>query len=209
MSCPPFDLRDYFLKELPDSERRQVETHVQGCPRCQDELQALRLTEAALLSLRDEEVPQRIGFVSDRVFEPSPLLRWWGAFWGSSARLGFASAAMLSVALLVFAILRTAPAPAPRPVTQTIAQTVSPAMEAEIARRVNDAVARVVADSEARQAKRTAELLAAADKRYELDRKGLLLAMDEQYDLMRKRMNRLIVAANDMGAGRGETGGAK
>ena len=28
MSCSPFDLRDYFLKELPDSEQRQVESHV-------------------------------------------------------------------------------------------------------------------------------------------------------------------------------------
>ena len=34
MSCSPFDLKDYFLKELPDPERRQVEGHVRECLRC-------------------------------------------------------------------------------------------------------------------------------------------------------------------------------
>ena len=97
MSCSPFDLRDYFLKELTDPQQRQVEAHVQDCSGCREELDRLRLTEAALCSLRDEEIPQRIGFVSDPVFERS----WWAAFWGSPARLGFAGAAMLSVAILV------------------------------------------------------------------------------------------------------------
>ena len=58
--------------------------------------------QTALFSLREEEIPQRIGFVSDQIFEPSPWRRGWAAFWGSAARLGFASAAMLSVALVVF-----------------------------------------------------------------------------------------------------------
>ena len=30
MSCSPFDLRDYFLKELPEADRRQVA--IQGLP---------------------------------------------------------------------------------------------------------------------------------------------------------------------------------
>jgi anti-sigma factor RsiW len=191
MSCSPFDLRDYFLKELPDTESRQVDTHIKGCARCREELQQLRLTEAALFSLRDEEIPQRIAFVSDRVFEPSPLRRWWMAFWGSSGKLGFASAAMLSAALVVFALVRPAPAPAPQPVAQQAAPQFTTA-------QLDAAVAKAVAEIEARQNRKTAELLAAAEKRYELDRKGLLLAMDEQYELMRKRMNRLIVAANDV-----------
>ena len=29
MSCSPFDLKDYFLKELADPQRRQVEAHVE------------------------------------------------------------------------------------------------------------------------------------------------------------------------------------
>jgi anti-sigma factor RsiW len=100
MSCSPFELKDYFLKELTDPQQRQVEAHVQTCSICREELDRLRLTEAALCSVRDEEIPQRIGFVSDPVFEPSR----WAAFWASPARLGFAGAAMLSIAILVFGV---------------------------------------------------------------------------------------------------------
>jgi anti-sigma factor RsiW len=106
MSCSPFDLNDYFLKELPETERREVESHVRECRQCCEELERLRLTEASLFALREEEIPQRIAFVSDKVFEPAPWRRWWGAFWGSAARLAFASSAMLLVAILVFALTR-------------------------------------------------------------------------------------------------------
>src|ERR1051326_3096950 len=99
MSCSPFELKDYYLQELSHPQQREVEAHVKGCQVCREELDQLQLTGAALLSLRDEEIPQRIAFVSDKVFEPSPWRRWWTAFWGSSARLAFASAAMLSAAL--------------------------------------------------------------------------------------------------------------
>jgi anti-sigma factor RsiW len=104
MSCSPFDLRDYFLKELPGPEGKQVEVHIKTCAECQEELERLRATEAALVSLRDEEIPQRLAFVSDKIFEPSPARRAWVAFWGSGARLGFASAAMLSAALMVYTV---------------------------------------------------------------------------------------------------------
>jgi anti-sigma factor RsiW len=149
MSCSPFDLRDYFFQELSDPHRqRQVEAHVKTCAPCREELDRLRITGAALRSLAEEEIPQRIAFVSDKIFEPSPWRRWLAAFWNSGARLGFASAAMLSASLVVFA-LRPAPAPvlsvmrasvtakAPAPVTVTQASAVS---EAEIQRRINAAV---------------------------------------------------------------------
>ena len=110
MSCSPFDLRDYHFQELTDPQRRQVESHVKTCQPCREELQRLQLTESALFALREEEIPQRIAFVSDPVFEPSALRRFFSDFWGSAARLGFASAAMLSTALIVFSLTRTAPA---------------------------------------------------------------------------------------------------
>ena len=72
MSCSPFDLRDYFLKELPESEQRQVEAHVRNCQPCFEELDRLRVTEAALFALREEEIPQRIGFVSDKISNRRP-----------------------------------------------------------------------------------------------------------------------------------------
>ena len=72
MSCSPFDLRDYLLEELAEKERRQVESARADAarlprgagPAADDAVDAARL--------RDEEIPQRIGFVSDKVFEPSP-----------------------------------------------------------------------------------------------------------------------------------------
>ncbi len=110
MSCSPFDLRDYHFQELTNPQRLQVESHVKTCQPCREELAQLQLTQSALFTLREEEIPQRIAFVSDPVFEPSPLRRFFSDLWGSTARLGFASAAMLSTALMVFSLTRPAPA---------------------------------------------------------------------------------------------------
>src|ERR1700761_9329402 len=85
-------LRDYAFDELPVEERLAMEQHLAGCAECALELDRLHLTTAALRTLPDREIPQRIAFVSDRVFEPSAFRR----FWNSGARLGFASACMLS-----------------------------------------------------------------------------------------------------------------
>jgi len=154
MSCSPFDLRDYLLQELAGpQQRRQVEAHVKTCAPCREELDRLRITEAALRCMADEEIPQRIAFVSDKIFEPSPWRRWLAAFWNSGARLGFASAAMLSASLVVFALK---PAPAPVigvmrpavPAAVTVAQTSAVAQaerqaavpEADIQRRIQAAV---------------------------------------------------------------------
>jgi anti-sigma factor RsiW len=146
MSCSPFELKDYFLKELTVPQAAQMEEHINSCPGCREELDRLRLTEAALFSLRDEEIPQRIAFVSDKIFEPSPVRRWFSAFWGSAGRLGFASAAMLSAAI-VFASVNYKPAPAPdKDRVATIQPTVArpgPTDE-EIQARIDAAVAKAV-----------------------------------------------------------------
>ena len=192
MSCSPFDLRDYFLEELTPGERRQVDAHIKKCAACGEELDRLRLTQSALLTVRDEEMPQRIAFVSDPVFEPSPLRRAWRAFWGSGARLAFAGAAMLSIAILVSALTRPAPAPAPAAVDRV-------ALERQFDARLDRAVRKAVAESEERQARKTSQLLAAADRRNEIERKALLMAVEENFDVMRKRLNVMIVASNDLG----------
>jgi len=196
MSCSPFDLRDYFFGELAESERRQVELHIRACSGCQEDLDRLRMTHSTLLSLRDEEVPQRIGFVSDKVFEPSTLRRAWLAFWGSSARLGFASAAVLSAALLVFTFYRT-PAPASALPTSDAAR-----MQAEFAARVDRAVAKAVAESETRQAQKAAELLAAAEQRYEQQRKTDKADMENvasEVEYLKKRYGLMVLASNEYG----------
>ena len=162
MSCSPFDLRDYFFGELPEEGRRQVDLHTKGCAACREELNSLRSTQAILLSVPDEEIPQRIGFVSDRVYEPSRLLRWWRAFWGSAPRLGFASAAMLSVAIIVSAIHRPVPV---TPVAVDVAK-----LQADFSRQVSEAVEKAVAESDVRHERQTVEVLAAATRRFEAKR---------------------------------------
>ena len=164
MSCSPIDLKDYVLKELAEAERRKLEAHLKSCPGCREEVDRLRLTEAALFSLREEEIPQRIAFVSDPVFEPSPWRRWWSGLWGSSARLGFVSAAMVSAAILFSAVTRPAPArlmPAPAPV-QTIAATAAPPAisDAEIERRIQAAVDKAVTAGQEKQMAQVRQLVA-------------------------------------------------
>lgn len=157
MSCAPFDLRDYFFGELPEADRRQVDLHSRSCAACREELSRLRSTQSALLAVPDEEIPRRIGFVSDRVYEPSTWLRWWRAFWGSAPRLIFASAAMLSAAMLFSATHRAAPAPAGE-IT---------ALKADFSRQLNEAVERAVAETDARAEQRTAQVLAATGQHFE------------------------------------------
>jgi anti-sigma factor RsiW len=185
MSCSPFDLKDYFLKELPSPQRLQVEAHVKTCDACREDLDRLQLTEAALFSLRDEEIPQRIAFVSDKIFEPSPLRRWFTAFWGSTARLGFASAAMLSCAIFYFAATRTAPAPNRPAVIEKVTVAAAPS-PAEIQEQIHQAVAVAVAEVEARQAEKTNKLVADLEQRSDEIRRSVQLVAGE-YDLNRKR----------------------
>jgi hypothetical protein len=187
MSCSPFDLRDYFLKELPESEQRQVEAHVRNCQPCLEELDRLRLTEAALFALREEEIPRRIGFVSDQVFEPSPWRRWWAGLWGSTARLAFAAAAMLSVAILVSA-LRPVEQIAVRPGPPQIVKAVS---ETEIQSRIDTAVAQAMAQVDARQTEKTKQLVADLES----TRQRLLWAASE-FDLYQKRAKTVQVLAS-------------
>lgn len=157
MSCSPFDLKDYFLQELPSPQRVQVEAHVTHCLACREELERLELTRAALFTVRDEEIPQRIAFVSDQIFEPSPLRRWFSGFWGSTARLGFASAAMLSASIFYFAATRPAPAPDRTAVTTMAAVTPSPQ---EVQQQIQQAVSKAVAEVEARQTETNRQLVA-------------------------------------------------
>lgn len=200
MSCSPFDLRDYVLNELADSERRQVETHVAACPGCREELDRLGVTEAALLSLPDEEIPQRIGFVSDRVFEPSPWRRWWAAFWGSGARLGFASAAMLSAAIMVFALTR----PAPAPPAQLANRADVAALQAHFDGQLRSAVAQAVAETEARQQENTRKVVAELEQSHYMKLKAIELAVEDNLTRLDKRYGalRLDLASLQTGASR-------
>jgi len=184
MSCSPFELKDYFLQELSVPQQREVEAHVKACQPCREELDRLQLTGAALFSLREEEIPQRIAFVSDKVFEPSPWRRWWGTFWGSSARVGFAAAAMLSVALVVSAVMRTAPA-GPVVIDRPTAP-VTTVSDTEIQARIDAAVARAVSE-------KTAQMVADLE-----DARRRLQVAAAEYDISQKRSTTYRAANYEM-----------
>jgi anti-sigma factor RsiW len=128
MSCEKYDWKAYMLGELAATERREAEGHAATCEGCRGELAHVRLTIDTLSALREEEVPRRIAFVSDKVFEP----RWWEVFLKPS----FAAALVLAAAIVMHGYLMR-----PTAMDETAIQT-----------RVNQAVMRAVADVEQRNA---------------------------------------------------------
>jgi len=137
MSCSQYDWKAYALGEMTASERNVAEGHAATCASCREELAGLRLTLDAMSTLREEEVPRRIAFVSDKVFEP----RWWQRLWSPT----FAAAMLIAAAILVHAFARPGADPA--------------AIEAQ----VNSAVTKAVAVIEARHEQEAAEMIAAYD----------------------------------------------
>jgi anti-sigma factor RsiW len=191
MSCSPFDLKDYFFGELGEAECARVRSHIQDCRVCSEELERLRQTEAALRLLREEEPPRRIAFVSDPVFRP----RWWQVWWNSAARLGFASAAMLAAAILVHAFAaRPMVVMAPRPAVVAASRIDATA--------IDSAVRAAVAESEARQARKTAELVESARRdirEVEFERRVDRVRFEETLTLLQKRYNGLLLASAEFG----------
>lgn len=189
MNCSSIDLKGYMLGELAAADAREVEKHAASCGECGEELERLRLTQTVLRSVRDEEMPSRIAFVSDKVFEPN----WWQRLWQSGPRLGFAAAGMLSLAIVVHAFVQPAPvAPSPG-LDQAQVEAI---VAKEVSERVGEAVAVAVAASEKRQEAETARLLAAAEKRFAIEREADLLAAEEHFETLVKRANVMTVAAN-------------
>ena len=188
MSCADVDLKAYVLGEVERLEQLFYEQHLESCSSCRGELDRLRLLRTALFSVPDEEPPRRIAFVSDKVFEP----RWWQTIWWSGPVLGLASAAMLACAILVHAYIRRAPVVGP-PVDRAQMER---RINAEVSRRVQTEVAQAVADMEKRQSAIENQVLAAAEKRYEAQRRADLIAAQETINLYKNQMGRMMVAAN-------------
>jgi anti-sigma factor RsiW len=186
MNCSSIDLKAYALGESSDDDRRQVEDHLASCPACGEEVERLRLTESALLSVADEEIPQRIAFVSDKVFEPS----WWQRFWRSGPALGFAGATMLAVAIVVHALV---PSSAEPPTLDTAA--VEQMVAQEVALRVDAAVNQAVTASETRQAEENERLLKQVRADFEMERESYLVAIEEAFDAMERRDRVLTLAS--------------
>ena len=195
MTCSSVDLKAYVLGELPENEKGAVAGHVRECASCSEEMERLSLTHLALVSLRDEEAPRRIAFVSDKVFEP----RWWQRMWHSGPAMGFASAALLACAILAHGMIRPAPVPAGLTVnTAGVEQRIAAQVNERVNTAVAQAVARAVADTEARQQRQTAAMLAEAEKRFDLERKADRLAIEANFDIFRKEQARLYMASTGL-----------
>ncbi len=181
MSCE-IDLKAYAVGELARREQGMVEDHVRGCQSCREELDRLNLTRAALATLQEEEIPRRIAFVSDRVFEP----RWWQTMWHSGPTMGFASAALLAAAILVHGFEARPVAPAP----------VASVDQAQIEQRVNAAVTKAVSEAQVKQSAEFASVLKATEARFEQQRREDLASFQQVDDYRQKQMSRLLVASN-------------
>jgi len=188
MSCSSVDLKAYFLEELAPGEKSSVEGHLHACQNCREELDRLKLTETALLSLADEDVPQRIAFVSDKVFEP----RWWQTIWRSGPAMGFASSAMLAAAILAHAYVR------PISVTPVVdTAQMEQRVEREVSARLTAAVAKAVSETEARQSQQIAKTLEAAEKRYDVQRRQDMAVVQQVARYYDQQAGRLMAAVND------------
>lgn len=182
MSCSPFDVRDYVLGELTPSQREQMQAHLERCPACAADADTLSLTRAALLSIREEEPPRRIAFVSDKVFQP----RWW-QLW---LRPSFAGALLIALSILAHALYRPLPQAQPAPVAQT--PSLSPQ---QVEQLVQAAVAQAVAQTEARLNSRWQKVLTERDRQLELQRRGDLVAMQQYAEYLQKGARAMLRAS--------------
>lgn len=188
MNCSSVDLKAYALGEAPETG---AAAHIESCESCREELERLRLTQAALLCLEEEEIPQRIAFVSDKIFEP----RWWQRLWHSGPAMGFASAVMLAAAIFVHAYARPAVVITPPVDRAQIEQHIKAEVDQRLDSAVKAAVAKVVADSQAREARAT-QLLEAAEKRFDLQRRSDIAMMEQAAQYYQNKMGQLMVASN-------------
>ncbi len=174
MSCE-VDLKAYVIGEVAQKERAVVEDHVRGCQSCREELERLNLTRSMLASLEDEDIPRRIAFVSDRVFEP----RWWQTMWHSGPMMGFASAVVLAAAILVHGF--------ERPGVVDAAQ-----IEKQVESRVNARVTAAVNDAQAKQAAEFTKVLNAAERQRQAD----IATFQQAAEYYQKQIARFEVASN-------------
>ena len=183
------DLKGYLFGELPDDERRRVAAHLETDASARLELSRLEATQSMLGFMQAEELPRRIAFVSDKVFEPT----WWQRFFASGAQLGFASAALLAMAIVGHGFLSR---PAAAPVDAAAMRQV---VAAEVSQRMGEVARRVSAVPAGAPDERVARMIATAmkqvEQKAEFDRAADRLTIEENFNLLRRLMSRDQVAS--------------
>lgn len=196
MGQPEIDLNAYALGEGTAAEREAAAAFLAANPEEHDEFERLQYALTALGSVRDEEIPRRIAFVSDPVFEPSL----WQRFWSSTPRLAFAGLSMVAAAVTAHGYLMRPIAP------QVIYQQASanaPAIDvdATVRRAVNDAVAAVEARSDARMKQEVSLAVAATEKKFTQEIQLMSATMQENETILRKQLNRMYVTNAGLSVG--------
>lgn len=195
MNCTPDDLKDLFFGEIDAPERKRVVEHLAACTDCQAEYDRLQITHTALLSVREEELPRRIAFVSDKVFEP----RWYQQLWSSGPKLAFAGAAMLSCAILVHAL---ALAPLQQTTSNALdAVRIHEMVQAEVDRRVTAEVKKVAADFQSRGEAKLQRAIADQRKQFDFDRRADMIELEATYTVLQKKLNQVYLASSMTGSG--------
>ena len=192
MNCVPDDLKDLFFGELDARERKRVEEHLGACTPCQTEYDRLQLTQTALLSVREEELPRRIAFVSDKVFEP----RWYRKLWNSGPKLGFIAAAMLSCAILVHALIPATPQMSASTTPDTA--RVQEMVQTEVDRRLAIEVKKVAAEFESRGEVKLQRAMAEQRKQLDFDRRADMVALEANYTVLQKKLNHMYLASAEL-----------
>jgi hypothetical protein len=143
-------------------------------------MERLRLTHMALGALRDEEPPRRIAFVSDKIFEP----KWWQRWLTPGPVAGFASAAVLALAIVAHGEMSKPKVP---PAPAVSAAEIEQNLQNSFDRKLQAAIAKAVADVRQQDKRETAELLEAAGKRFSEQRRMDLAAFEVNYENLYKR----------------------
>ena len=196
MSCASFDLKAYQFGEASAAERRAVEQHARSCGACAEELTRLNLTQATLMSVRDEEPPRRIAFVSDKVFEPKWYKRPLGPAWG------FGAVAALACAIVFHALWHPGTIVTNNPMEAVARKVPAPAGLSRAA--VESMVQNAVAEADARGDKRARLLVAEVEKRHDMERAEMMATINASFEVLSKRYNNIVkmTAMADTGAAR-------
>ncbi len=183
------DLKAYLFGELPEAERRAVAAHLEQNAEARAEYARLEATQAMLGMVRDEELPRRIAFVSDKVFEPT----WWQRFWASTPQLGFASAALLALAIVGHGWLSRPVAVNAPAVAKVDAAVIREVVAAEMRKQPSAMTAVPVAvtgSDEERTAKMIAAAIKEAERKAEMERATDRLTIEENFNLLRRLISR-------------------
>ena len=190
MENSPIDLNAYALGETTPAERDAAAVLLSQSFEAREDFERLQLTLAALSGIREEEMPRRIAFVSDPVFEPS----WWQRFFSSAPKLGFAGASLLAAAITAHGfLLRPVPQPVALPIAAISQADVDAAVGAAVAKAVSTAVQTVDARADARVHQQVQVALSDAEKRFSNERQMMAVSFEENLGILRKQMNRMYV----------------